>query len=98
MRLSGVSLAQRMERSQNYVAKRLRDEMPFTLDDVEDIVDALELEISPEVFIAQAAERNGEEVWMQMDELEQLAKRNLTLAAHHNEGKGREREAREDTP
>ena len=38
-RLTGQKLAQGIGRSQNYVAERLRDEKPFTLDDVGLIAD-----------------------------------------------------------
>lgn len=43
IRMSGATLAKLTGKSQNYIAKRLRDEAPFTLDDVEDIVEALEM-------------------------------------------------------
>ncbi len=39
--MSGNTLAGRIGKSQNYVAVRLRDEKPFTLDDVELIADVL---------------------------------------------------------
>lgn len=40
-RFSGNALAAATGMSQNYVAKRLRDEAPFTLNDIEKICDAL---------------------------------------------------------
>lgn len=40
-RLTGQTLAARLGRSQNYVAKRLRDESPLTLNDIEAFADAL---------------------------------------------------------
>jgi transcriptional regulator with XRE-family HTH domain len=40
-RVSGNQLAQMTGISQNYIAKRLRDEAPFTLNDVEKICDSL---------------------------------------------------------
>ena len=42
-RISGMKLAEMMGRSQNYLAKRLRDEIPLSLNDVEDIGSALHL-------------------------------------------------------
>lgn len=41
--VSGMALAAQISRSQNYVASRLRDEKPFTVDDVEAIAAALEI-------------------------------------------------------
>lgn len=40
-RVSGIQLAAMTGISQNYVAKRLRDEAPFTLNDVERICEVL---------------------------------------------------------
>ncbi len=40
-RVTGQQLAGRIDRSQNYLAKRLRDEVALTLDDVETIAAAL---------------------------------------------------------
>lgn len=40
--MSGIQLAALTGISQNYVAKRLRDEAPFTLNDIERICDVLE--------------------------------------------------------
>lgn len=37
-RTSGKKLAETVGLSQNYIAKRLRDEAPFTIDDIELIV------------------------------------------------------------
>lgn len=45
-RISQVKLAQRAKLSQNYLSKRLRDEFPFTLDDIENIAAALGLTFS----------------------------------------------------
>lgn len=42
-RISQVALAEHMGVSQNYVSKRLRDELPFTLNDVEVIARVLGL-------------------------------------------------------
>lgn len=36
-RVSGVQMANETERSQSYISKRLRDEVAFTANDVEDI-------------------------------------------------------------
>jgi transcriptional regulator with XRE-family HTH domain len=43
-RVSGVKLAAACNVSQNYLSKRLRGEFPFTLNDVEQIAEALELD------------------------------------------------------
>lgn len=43
-RISQVKLAKQAKLSQNYLSKRLRDEFPFTLDDIEHIAAALGLE------------------------------------------------------
>ena len=40
--ISGLKLAGLVGMSQNYIAKRLRDELPFTLDDVAAICTALD--------------------------------------------------------
>lgn len=40
-RVSGIQLAAMTGISQNYVAKRLRDEAPFTLNDIERICEVL---------------------------------------------------------
>lgn len=40
-RVSGIELANSTGMSQNYIAKRLRDDFPFTLNDVEMICQAL---------------------------------------------------------
>jgi transcriptional regulator with XRE-family HTH domain len=40
-RVSGIQLANMTGISQNYIAKRLRDEAPFTLNDIERICGAL---------------------------------------------------------
>ena len=52
-RLSGVRLADRAGLSRNYFGKRLRDEAPFTLNDVEAICKALGEDL--EHFITSAA-------------------------------------------
>jgi transcriptional regulator with XRE-family HTH domain len=40
-RMSGAQLAIKTDRSQSYISKRLRDEVPFTANDVEDICQVL---------------------------------------------------------
>lgn len=52
-------------RSQNYVSIRLRDEKPFTLDDVEQIAEAFG-EDDPAAFIQTAHDRQGDQVWEQL--------------------------------
>lgn len=63
-RISGNWLASEAGMSQNYLATRLRDEKPFTLDDIERITRALDMDIDPQVFIVRAMDRNAEDVWM----------------------------------
>lgn len=40
-RVSGIQLSGMVPLSQNYIAKRLRDEAPFTINDIEAICDVL---------------------------------------------------------
>lgn len=40
-RMSGAQLASKTDRSQSYISKRLRDEVAFTANDVEDICEVL---------------------------------------------------------
>lgn len=40
-RMSGAQLAIKTDRSQSYISKRLRDEVAFTTNDVEDICEVL---------------------------------------------------------
>ena len=40
-RMSGAQLAIKTDRSQSYISKRLRDEVAFTANDVEDICEVL---------------------------------------------------------
>jgi|SRR5690625_1240797 len=59
-RISGSELAKRVGLSQNYIATRLRDEKPFTLDDIEMIRSALGAAVECHEFIARAwARRSG---------------------------------------
>lgn len=80
LRLSGASLAAEAGMSQNYFATRLRDEKPFTLDDIDRIVAATFPDIDAHLFIAQAVERNSEDVWMEL-EAESVSDLGYTLAA-----------------
>lgn len=66
-RKSGKWLAEQIGLSQNYVAKRLRDEAPFTLDDIELIVEAVELGSDPHDFIVRAFRRHNEEIYVLAD-------------------------------
>jgi Helix-turn-helix. len=61
-RLSGKKLAELMDLSQNYVAKRLRDEAPFTLDDIDLMVDALDLDYSAATLISNAYDRYHDDI------------------------------------
>jgi len=63
-RISGKTLAARIGLSQNYVATRLRDEKPFTLDDVDAIVTALDLHVSAAEFIKAAHDIYDEQTWL----------------------------------
>lgn len=51
-------------RTHNYVAKRLRDEAPFTLDDYERICEAYELD--PLEFMREAVDNNYERLMMEL--------------------------------
>lgn len=62
-RISGKQLASRIGVSQNYTATRLRDEAPFTIDDVEAIAEAFELD--PAEFFHRAYEEHSELVFSQ---------------------------------
>jgi len=57
-RVSGIQLASLTGISQNYIAKRLRDEAPFTLNDIERICIALE-ENYLELMVAAARKAEG---------------------------------------
>jgi len=57
-RVSGIQLASLTGISQNYIAKRLRDEAPFTLNDIERICVALE-ENYLELMVAAARKAEG---------------------------------------
>lgn len=66
-RISGIELSRRVGRSQNYIAKRLRDEAPFNLDDIEAIVTGLGVDISSSgTLISRAIDHNGGAVAKQM--------------------------------
>ena len=67
-RISGKKLAHHIGLSQNYVAKRLRDEAPFTIDDIELIVEALDVEEEAAHFISAAYERQGDLIWAEMED------------------------------
>ena len=56
-RVSGAELARKTERSQSYISKRLRDEASFTSNDVEDIVNALGVDLLALVVAAVEASR-----------------------------------------
>lgn len=61
-RITGRDLAQRAGfRSHNYLAVRLRDEKPFTLDDIERICTAFGEDAAK--FMARAEENHGERYW-----------------------------------
>lgn len=68
LRTSGKSLAAQVGMSQNYLATRLRDEKPFTLDDLEAVILALDHD-STEGFIADALARHGDAVWAELTAL-----------------------------
>lgn len=56
-RVSGASLATKTGMSQSYISKRLRDEVPFTANDIEVISDVLREDLL--VLITTAAKRSG---------------------------------------
>jgi len=55
-RVSGAQLASRVGRSQSYIAKRLRDDVPFSANDIEDICEVLEEDL---LMLLHAAVRNS---------------------------------------
>lgn len=59
-RVTGQQLATRIDRSQNYLAKRLRDEIALTLDDVELIATALNTTYARIMSAAMDKLRNGD--------------------------------------
>jgi excisionase family DNA binding protein len=61
--VSGLELAKRIGISQNYIAKRLRHEAPFTFNDIENIATALQIPVGllvPGVGAAAAKTTNGD--------------------------------------
>jgi len=56
-RISGAQLAERVARSQSYISKRLRDEAPFSVNDIEDICKALGEDLGK--LVASAARAAG---------------------------------------
>ncbi|QIG57708.1 helix-turn-helix DNA binding domain protein [Arthrobacter phage Shoya] len=60
-RISGAQLAERTSRSQSYISKRLRDEVPFTANDIEEICKVLNEDLVQLVVSAAraAAARKG---------------------------------------
>lgn len=76
LRLSGKALAAKVGLSQNYVAKRLRDEAPFTLDDVERIIDVVDPHGDIDDFVVSAYRRHWEDA---LYDLEQFAPRKLRV-------------------
>lgn len=58
-RSSGLELAQNIGKSQNYVAKRLRDEAPFTIDDIEKIVTYFDPHSDYQAFFKAAIENQS---------------------------------------
>lgn len=67
-RVSGKTLAAQAGMSQNYLAKRLRDEAPFTLDDLDALIECLEgSEAAAWEFAKEAEQRNLDAVWDAVD-------------------------------
>lgn len=58
-RVSGNQLAPKIGKSQNYVAVRLRDDAPFTLNDIERICEALQEDFADLMLAAAAHLRDG---------------------------------------
>lgn len=61
-RISGNQLAHLINKSQNYVATRLRDEKPFDLDDVAKIAHVLNGAVDGHEFILRAYTNHGERI------------------------------------
>jgi transcriptional regulator with XRE-family HTH domain len=64
-RISGAQLAERTSRSQSYISKRLRDEVAFTINDIEEICkvldeDLVKLVVSAARAAASADKGNGQ--------------------------------------
>ncbi|AYN58110.1 helix-turn-helix DNA binding protein [Arthrobacter phage Peas] len=51
-RVSGAQLAERTSRSQTYISKRLRNEVPFTANDIEEICKALDEDLMKLLYAA----------------------------------------------
>lgn len=51
-RVSGAQLAERTSRSQTYISKRLRNEVPFTANDIEEICQALDEDLLKLLYAA----------------------------------------------
>lgn len=84
-RMSGKKLAALTGMSQNYLATRLRDEKPFTLDDISEIIDALYDDIDPQKFVEQACERNSESIWHEVyGQDAKMSQGKYTLAARES--------------
>lgn len=66
-RWSANRLAPLARMSQNYLSVRLRDEKPFTLDDVEALLEVLAPGQDWWHFFKEASERHSEDVWADMD-------------------------------
>jgi transcriptional regulator with XRE-family HTH domain len=70
LRTSGKTLAGQVGMSQNYLATRLRDEKPFTLDDLEAIILVIDVDVeSTEAFVADALARHSDAVWAELTTL-----------------------------
>lgn len=90
LRVSGKTLALKAGMSQNYFAKRLRDEAPFTLDDIESLVSVLLDDlVDPTTFITQAYERNQDEVWTATAQLERETREAKKSPSAAGSGAGR---------
>lgn len=55
--VSGAQLARDTDRSQSYLSKRLRAEVPFSANDVEDICEALDVDLGTLLIAAVRASR-----------------------------------------
>lgn len=84
-RITGRQLAQMIGVSNNYLAKRLRDEMPFTLDDI-DLLMGVWQDLEPGKFVQIAYDNHSERIWIESDrmreaERERREQRDHELAA-----------------
>ena len=82
-RISGKKLAELVGVSQNYLAKRLRDEAPLTLDDVASIAEVLDPTIGAQEFVQVAYDRQHEELWVDVISRSRLEEERAEVVEMH---------------